>query len=544
MTPGASGILVSRLQGDVRRWVARESVAPKAALMINVSWRAAIAFGMASALVTSAVAFAATPANLPSSRPPGPGAGAFYNYDYTSTSCAPPSSCTNVDWPVTMIFKGSQTTIASVTQLLQNAGYNSTGSTEYAYVEQGGASTFQQVSDGGPKRFISTSVHPLISAPPIGAFSSVHIRLYAPPAGYFSGSNGVHYVIGTPHFDLNELFSPTNGWSEVAAEQVAADLVATKQVTSSAIAYDSVPLSNPEGTPNPTAWLITPRVDGTHYWQGSGYATVVTVGKATLYVIPNPQAVAFGRAEPNDTFTLRANPSVPSSAVSAPTDARYVAPACRAAAYVAGAAAPPSHLTISCSGGSDPNYVFDTSATATLTVVNAIRISGASSTNTPQGATANLAVTATDSARAQVLVYRAVGLPARLTINASTGVITGRVVAAPGTYKVRITVTDSSGAHATKIVVWHVQSDIVLTRPRAQSTRPGHAVRLGIKARDLIPHRTLQYAATGLPAGLAINAKNGVISGRTANVSRVYTVTVVVTDSAGARARARFTWKV
>ena len=512
--------------------------------MINVAWRAAIAFGLAPALVTSAVAFAATPANAPSPHSPGPGAGAFYNYDYTSTSCAPPSSCTNVDWPVTMIFKGPTTTVASVTQLLQNAGYGYTGSTEYAYVQQSGASTYQQVSDGGPKRFISTSVHPLIGAPPIGAFSSVHIRLYAPTAGFFSGSSGVHYVIGTPHFDLNELLSPTYGWSEVAAEQVAADLVAANQVSSSAIAYDSVPLSNPEGTPNPTPWLITPREDGTHYWQSSGYATVVTIGMAPLYVIPNPQTVTFGRPEPNDTFTLRTDPSAPSSTVRAPTDAQYVAPVCRAAAYVVGAPASSSPLTITCSGGTDPNHVFDTSATARLRVGNAIAISAANSTSTPQGATAKLAVKAIDSARTQVLVYRAVGLPSRLAINASTGRITGRVSAAPGTYTVQVTVTDTSGAHATKIIIWHVLNDIVLTRPRAQSTAPNHSVRLAVKARDLIPHRTLRYAATGLPAGLAINAKNGVISGRTANVSRVYRVTLVVTDSAGARTRASFIWTV
>lgn len=303
-------------------------------------------------------------------------------------------------------------------------------------------------------------------------------------------------------------------------------------------------MGNAEGAPNPTPWLITPRQDGTHYWQSSGYATVVTIGKATLYVIPNPQTITFGRPEPNDTFTLRTDPDAPSSAVSPPRDAQYVAPVCRAAAYVVGAPAPSSPLTISCSGGTDPNDTFDTSATALLTVANAITISARNSTSTPQGAIARLAVKAIDSSKAQALVYRAVGLPARLTIKASTGVIAGRVSAVPGTYTVRVTVTDTSGAHATKIIVWHVQNDIVLTRPRAQSTPPNHAVHLDIKARDLIPHRTLHYGATGLPAGLAINAKTGVISGRTGSVSRVYTVTVVVTDSAGARARASFTWKL
>lgn len=249
--------------------------------MCAVTRPAAIALGIGSVLVGAAVAFAATPAKTPSPQVPGPNAGLFYNYDYTSTSCAPPSTtCTNVDWPVTMIFEGPHASVASVTTLLKNAGYNSTGSTEHGYVEQQGATTFQRVSSGGPKHFISTSIHPLINAPPIGFFSSVHIRLYAPSAlGYFSGANGVHYVIGTPHFDLNELFSPTYGWSEVASEQVAADLVATKQVSGAAIAYDSVPVGDAEGSPvNLTQpWNITPRKDGTHYWQSSGYATVVTV---------------------------------------------------------------------------------------------------------------------------------------------------------------------------------------------------------------------------------------------------------------------------
>jgi hypothetical protein len=254
--------------------------------------------------------------------------------------------------------------------------------------------------------------------------------------------------------------------------------------------------------------------------------------------------VTFGRAEPRDTFTLRTNPGAPSSAVSAPKDAHYVAPICRATAYVIGSRTLPSPLVVACFGGADPNYVFDTSATAQLTVANASNLSAASSASTPQRATAKLRVRATDSAQNQALVYSAAGLPAGLTINSVTGVISGRVSGAPGTYRVRITVTDTSGAHTTKIIIWHVQNDVVLTRPKTQATQPNRAVRLGIKARDLLPHRTLHYAAVGLPAGLSINARNGLLSGRTGYVSRTYTVTVVVTDSAGARARTSFRWRV
>ncbi len=156
----------------------------------------------------------------------------------------------------------------------------------------------------------------------------------------------------------------------------------------------------------------------------------------------------------------------------------------------------------------------------------------------------SLRVTASDAAASQTLTYSASGLPAGLAIDRSTGAIDGHISGAPGGYDPRITVTDTNGAHATKAIVLTVLDDVVLTRPRTQATPARRTVRFRIEARDRITYRTLHYAARGLPEGLTINAHTGVISGTTSRTRRAYVVSVVVTDSAGARADARFTWKV
>jgi hypothetical protein len=247
--------------------------------MSGSMWRMSVVGGVIGAAVVAGTAFAATPQQQPTSQAPGLNAGLFYNYDFTSTSCVPSvvrsSPCTNVDWPVTLIFKGPTVSITRVRSLLQNAGYSFNGSTEYDYVSQDSKS-FQWASDAGKKRSFTTPIAPLIGAPRIGWFSYVHLRLYAPSGGFFAGP-GTHYVVATTHYDLNELFSPTYGWSEVAEQQVAADLLAKKQVT---VAPDSVSVANAEGTnltSNPPPAGITPRKDGTHYWQSDGKATVISV---------------------------------------------------------------------------------------------------------------------------------------------------------------------------------------------------------------------------------------------------------------------------
>jgi hypothetical protein len=66
-------------------------------------------------------------------------------------------------------------------------------------------------------------------------------------------------------------------------------------------------------------------------------------------------------------------------------------------------------------------------------------------------------VRATDSAAAQALTYSATGLPAGLSINSATGVISG-TPAAVGTSSVTVTATDTTGASGSATFTWTVGS--------------------------------------------------------------------------------------
>jgi hypothetical protein len=82
----------------------------------------------------------------------------------------------------------------------------------------------------------------------------------------------------------------------------------------------------------------------------------------------------------------------------------------------------------------------------------------------------------------------------------------------------------------------------VVTNPGSQTSTVGSAVNLHIAATD--PQGdALTYAATGLPAGLAINSGTGVISG-TPTTASSRSVTVTATDPGSNAGSATFTWTV
>jgi O-glycosyl hydrolase len=92
-----------------------------------------------------------------------------------------------------------------------------------------------------------------------------------------------------------------------------------------------------------------------------------------------------------------------------------------------------------------------TSSGNTVTVTNPGNQTGTA------GTAASLQIHASDSASGQTLAYSAAGLPAGLSVNSSTGLISGTPTTA-GTYNVTVTATDGTGASGSASFTWTVSS--------------------------------------------------------------------------------------
>jgi hypothetical protein len=86
---------------------------------------------------------------------------------------------------------------------------------------------------------------------------------------------------------------------------------------------------------------------------------------------------------------------------------------------------------------------------------NTVTVTNPGSQTGTVGAAASLQIAATDSASGQTLAYSASGLPAGLSINSSTGLISGTPTAV-GTSKVTVTATDTTGAAGTASFTWTI----------------------------------------------------------------------------------------
>src|ERR1700722_9453971 len=84
---------------------------------------------------------------------------------------------------------------------------------------------------------------------------------------------------------------------------------------------------------------------------------------------------------------------------------------------------------------------------------NTVTVTGPGNQTGTVGTAASLQVHATDSASGQTLTYTAAGLPAGLSINSGSGLISGTPTTA-GTSSVTVTATDTTGAKGTAAFTW------------------------------------------------------------------------------------------
>ena len=157
--------------------------------------------------------------------------------------------------------------------------------------------------------------------------------------------------------------------------------------------------------------------------------------------------------------------------------------------------------------------------------------------NNYDGDTVNLTIM--PAMRRAALTFTATGLPTGLSIDTSTGVISGTIssgTAASSPFTT--TITASTGTYnASQTTTWTVNSGpVLLTSPGDQTNFDCDTVNLSIPSSDSTSS-TLAFTAAGLPAGLSIDSSTGLISGTislSADLSGPYTVTITASDgSAG-----------
>src|SRR6202011_5386844 len=150
-------------------------------------------------------------------------------------------------------------------------------------------------------------------------------------------------------------------------------------------------------------------------------------------------------------------------------------------------------------------------------------------------------------AAGDTLTFTAV-LPAGLSINAATGVISGTPTdAAYGSRPVTVTATDLHGKAVSESFTFVVgDTGPTATAIAGQTANEGQAFSLDVSSHFAAPAAgdTLTFAAT-LPAGLSINAGTGVISGTPADAAYGSNpVVVTATDAHGKAVSESFTFVV
>jgi len=197
----------------------------------------------------------------------------------------------------------------------------------------------------------------------------------------------------------------------------------------------------------------------------------------------------------------------------------------------------------------------------TATVTYAVTVSDPVSITNPGNQPAahvgdkiSVPITASTTATGTKLTYTATGLPAGLTIDPSTGIISGTIAdsAANGvqqTYTVNVTATGGTSSASTGPFTWQVNPVITFASATTNQANTEGDTNISVQvptASDIHNGKTLTYSATGLPAGLTIASGTGKITGTVSagdHTNSPYTVVVTASDGTDS-ATETFTWTI
>ena len=159
--------------------------------------------------------------------------------------------------------------------------------------------------------------------------------------------------------------------------------------------------------------------------------------------------------------------------------------------------------------------------------------------------TISLQIVASDPDTNDTLTYSASNLPDGLSINETTGLISGTLsYSSAGQNTVTVSVSD--GSSSVSIVFTWTVSNVnrwpVITTPGNQTSDENDTISLQIVASDPDTNDTLTYSSSTLPDGLSINSNTGLISGTLSSIGTTST-TVYVSDGS-LTASSSFDWYV
>jgi type II secretory pathway pseudopilin PulG len=319
-------------------------------------------------------------------------------------------------------------------------------------------------------------------------------------------------------------------------------------------------------TPVPTGLTVTPA--------GVLSGTPITLGTTTSTVTATD---TLGRA---DTDTVVLTVVAPPALTLPGTTVAHVGDPITQVAAGTGGVAPltytatglPTGLSINSSTGAITGTI--TAALPSITTTVAVTVTDANTTfDNPAGVTGSysfseypavvlasipdqtitlgstVSVTASGSGGDGRYTYSATGLPLGVTINSSTGVLSG-LPAVPGRYLPTVTATDGSGGSASQRFALLVNSStaLIFTSPAPsapdQASTVGSTVSLALASNAGLLGLSPATTVTGLPPGLTLNPLTGTISGRPTTAG-TYTVTAVVTNLLPPQTSVlTFLWKV